>query len=162
MNEQGRPRSVLDRTPLELSGYNSVVFVAAVIYNELVQGRSITANEVVRAYNMASQHQLGMISALSVIQKMTGLAPLAGHHLPWEPAAPPGHFAVFCLGRPQVFYGFRDARRASYLYDPQSERDRSLEELRRDGYGPFLGFHYARVSAQPGPALESEASASGP
>jgi hypothetical protein len=140
-----RPRSVRERTPLELTGFNNVVFVAAVIHNELAPGRFVTANEVMRLNNMATQHQLGMVSALSVIQRMTGLAPQAGNHLPWEPGAPMGHFAVFCLGRPHVFYGFRDVRRNVYVYDVQAECDLSVAELRQSGFGPFVGYVFARA-----------------
>jgi hypothetical protein len=135
---------------LELKGYNTVAAVAAVIRNALHPATFVSALAVVRTHNIQPHLQIGLVSAVGIAEKVVGCAPISGRHLPWEPAALAGHYALFGLGTPRVLYGQRSADRRYQLYDPMVEQIITLGELQNTGSGPFLGYLFAQpVGVQP-------------
>jgi len=140
MTIDDRPDSVLEETTRHL-GYNCVACVTAVLFNELGPSGIATANMVAARFNIAPRYNLDVSRALWIIHDFAKLTPRPGKRNPWDPDAPDGYYAVFCLGRPHVIFGFRAAPRY-YLYDPQVERDRDLATLIQEGFGPFECFHF--------------------
>jgi hypothetical protein len=140
MSLHERPESVLERTTRHL-GHNCVACVAAVLYNALGPRGFATANRVAAQYQIAPASYLPPARAVRIFQEFTGVTPSAGNPLPWERDAPDGHYAVFCLGRWHVIYGYRETP-GYYLYDPQLERDQHWPVLVAQGFGPFEGYHF--------------------
>ena len=145
-----KPRSVVTNLTMQLPGYNGVAAVAAVIRNALFPLDFVTALDVVRTHNLQAHLPLGMVSAADIAQRVVGVAPRTGRHLPWEPAALSGHYALFCLGAPRVVYGQRSAQRQYQLYDPIPDQFVTLGQLQAAGCGPFVGYLFT-APAEPAP-----------
>ena len=126
--------------PFELQGYNSVAAVAAVLHNQRSKTRPLTALQVVQKHNLNPDAQLGLTSALALLQKVLGTAPASGRNHPWEPGARAGHYAVFCVGRPHALYSHRNGSGHFYLYDPIAQRDWQLSELSSAGLAPLVAY----------------------
>jgi hypothetical protein len=136
-----RPDSVSDEDT-HYAGYNCVACVAAVLYNETRPRGAATANSVAMRYDIRPNRNLDVNRAISIITDFTGLVPTPGRSHPWDPAAPDGHYAVFCLGRRHVIYGHRGPGNRFYLYDPQLEQDQDWGTLQTAGYAPFQSVHF--------------------